>query len=98
MHISKSEKSSYYTVATQQDLEKGIVTPLPKVYNPIIMSFEQWYDKYKTSITEMTSYIMEKLFTLTSDKYIANFNVSIIKKELVDLFYRTSHNRYRNYV
>lgn len=96
LHISG--KSSYYTVKPPSEKEERGVIPRPKIYNPIIMSFDQWYNKYKNILTEMSNYIVEKLWLLTSDKYIANFNASVIKKELVQLFYKTSYNRYRNYI
>jgi hypothetical protein len=101
LHISN--KSSYYTVDTCEKVASQAVIqpplpPVPNVYNPIIMSFDQWYDAYKKKITEMTSYIIEKLFALSSDKYIANFNTSKIKKELIQLFYKTSYNSHRNFI
>jgi hypothetical protein len=99
LHISG--KSSYYTtkVANKGGIERGeILPPVPKLYNSVMMPFDQWYNKYEKDITTMTCNVVENIFNLSSEKYIANFNINAIKKELAELFYKTSHNKYRNYL
>jgi hypothetical protein len=98
--LNISGKSSYYTIkpASTVVTTQNILPLVPKLYNSIIMSFDQWHNKYEKEIGEMTCYVIENLFNLSSEKYIANFNISVIKKELAELFYRTSYNKYRNYI
>ena len=97
LHISG--KSSYYTIKPViKPIESELLPPIPKLYNSVTMSFDQWHNKYETEILEMTQNVIAQLFNLASEKYIANFNISIIKKELVELFYKTSHNKFRNYI
>jgi hypothetical protein len=98
LHISG--KSSYYTIkpASTVVTPQNILPPVPKLYNRIIMPYDQWHKIYEKEIGEMTSYVIENIFNLSSEKYIANFNISLIKKELAELFYKTSYNKYRNYI
>jgi hypothetical protein len=97
LHISG--KSSYYTTKPAiKAIEQVSLPPVPKLYNTVMMPFDQWVNKYEKEIAIMTCNVVENIFNLSSEKYIANFNINAIKKELAELFYKTSHNKYRNYL
>ena len=82
--LNISGKSSYYTIkpASTVVTTQNILPLVPKLYNSIIMSFDQWHNKYEKEIGEMTCYVIENLFNLSSSKEYVLLEKFIVATEL----------------
>ncbi len=75
-------------------------TPLvPKVKNYNKLSFDHWYEKYNFEIEQLWNRYEYLLTTIPIPlKYIHHYNMTNMKKDFLNLLYKSSYNSYKNFI
>lgn len=98
LKIDLVNKEKYYVMKENLKPYNSPLPPIPKLPVQGKIPFHKWYEQNADKIEKIVDEFINIIIEITSENYVATFNLQNIKKEFIEIMYKTSSNSDKGYM